>query len=223
MSVDFSLNIEEMATENPILENGFYAAVLSKASVEDKDGNPLIGIFPVKKETFKGSGVFEETEEYKLRGTLNYTLTLISEKAKNVLMQDEPKKFGRMYLVFDQKTGKLDPKNNIMFVQLCKLFEISSKEIDEAIDKSEVSDAKVPEGLSHVENIEILSKATEYYRQFFSLLCRLIQDKKCLAEIRRQTSYSDKSILVDNLYQGNYQKPTCGLAPYEEGKEFDLN
>lgn len=219
----FDFTQENFETVKPILAAGFYKGMIASTSLvkKDSDGNevPTICIQPeIKYENKKPV----ETGNFILKGSMNYTIALLSDKAKKTLMQDEPKVFGRMSLNFDQKTGKLDPKNNIVFAQIVKLFDLNLQEIFSAIDTSDLEDVEINEKFTSVENIKLLTQAEVFYNRFFTLFGQMISNLPVKVKISRRKNFSDPSIIEAGLDQGNLNQPFCGMLKLDD-ESFDYS
>lgn len=228
MARNFSLNIEEMASEKPLLATGNYAAIIVAATVSGKENKQFIRID--KESVFnKDTQQREETERYVLTGMFMLQLVLTSEKAKRVLLQDEPRQFINLNLKFNQTDGNLEQTSNVQFKQLWTLFDIDLGLITGSIDMNEVNSVPIPTELEHVENIDTLVAAENYWRQFFTLLGRILVQQQCRVRIVKRNKQENrggkwvKTTIIESVVDnGDFNAPHIGLLPYVEGCENDL-
>lgn len=218
---DFSFDVIAMAAEKPLLDTGVYAGEIAAASIKDKEGNYLLSVIEEEKWN-KKLGEKEKTGRHVLEGTLRYRITLTSERAKKILMQDEPIVFGQTTLKFDQETGQLSLTNNPMFKQIATLLDINVNELQTGVDMDAVENAVIPEEMLDIPNIKTLWPAVIYYRQFFDLFCEQMASWQVKVKLKKGPNFRDKSITETVLDQGNMNQPFCGMLAYEEGFEHDL-
>jgi hypothetical protein len=221
MARKFGINVEEMSASNPILEEGFYAGIMTGATVVGKDNKQYIDVVEeqkwdkVKKEMVK-------TGNYVLQGMIMYGIVLISEKAKKKLLQDEPRLFGMINIRFDQTDGSVLLTSNPTLKQLIDVSGINFKELEAAVDPDIINSVQIPDELAHVPNIQTLMESTVYHRELFTLFCNTINGMPYKVQVCNRASRQDKSVQEHAIYQGTINQPFCGLAPYSEGSEFDL-
>lgn len=212
----FQRDTSALATERPVIDGGLYAGVITGASIESKDKKQYI---VAEKEVKWSNGEKEELENYTIRGRLNFSALLTSKKAIKQLQQDEPRVFGTIYLNFDSDTLALGKDSNVALGKLLEVFELHDTNFDDLVDFDDEEVHPIPEGLENEANAQDLADALAYHRAIFTAMCQALNNLACTAIVVKQPSYRDKNIQENALATG---RESCGLLPYEEGSEEDL-
>lgn len=235
----FAFKTEDLATELPTLPEKAYAGILH-LSVERKVGETLVSTIAVNPVTKwnEVTRTAEPTGEYKLSGTLNYSIELISKLAIKTLKTDKPRIFARSVEInFDQSTGAYDKATNPVIAKITTMF-LSGEErdiFDEILGevweakKDELQNVIVPEELSEIPNIQDLCEAAEFYDAVFrewvlrldGINVRAMVTKEC-PDVNVGGKWTKGTKYINRLNQGrNAPFENTGLLPYIENSEFD--
>jgi hypothetical protein len=217
----FGVNTTDIPETLPLLENGFYAGVVTNTSItKASDNSSRIKI--VEEQVYdRDDKKWDKTGEYIIDGTIYFGVALNSKKAIKVLQRDEPKFFGRIRLKFDKESLTYVP-NQVLGGFLAAL---GIKDIDfnaQAEQDFVYNDAiEIPEELAHVPNIVDMLNSVEYQKILFGYICQAANGLPCIASIVKTNGYPDTTKQINALGQGQYQD-SCGIVAYTEGAEFDL-
>jgi len=215
----FIIDTTSLSTARPLLDNGFYAGTIVNASVEGKEGKQYFKIVE-EKVWNKDTGTREPTGDYILSGMIVFGVALTSKKAIKLLQQDEPRFFGNIFLRFDKETYAL--QDNIPLGQLLNAVGLGTTNFGEMVDFESDEDIEVPEELESIPDIVSKLNALEYGKQLFELVCQAINNQPVKAKIIKQVSQDNPDTQENVLDRGSSYAPFCGVLPYEDGCEEDL-
>jgi len=216
----FSIDTTSLSTITPVLDNNFYAGELVGASITGKENKEF---FTIRKEKVwdKNSKEMVETGDYELNGMLMYSVSLTSKKAIKLLQQDEPRIFGGMiFFSFDKETYAM--KDNVQLGQLLTALDLKDTNFDELVDFEFNDDIKVPEELESVPDIVTKLNALEYAKGLLTVICQTINNMPCKAKVIKQVQRGNPDVMENVLDMGSRSCPFCGILPYEDGCENDL-
>jgi len=239
MSNQFEMDTTSLSTVKPLLDNGVYAGYLTGAAIEGKEGKQFFKVREIIKYT-KGQNPVA-TGKYELTGMLMYSVALTSKKAIATLLNDEPRIFGgMMFFTFTDK-HVLDLGNNTQLGQLLKALDLQDTNFGEGVDfefNEDILDNFAPEELvsrsrgtfdteaillSEVPDIVTMLNGAEYAKQLVTIICQTINDMPVLAKVNKQAERDNAAVQVNVLDMGSRSAPFCGILPYEEGAEDDLD
>lgn len=236
-------NVENMSSVRPVLDEGLYAGIISSIAAERKVDDAFVSTIQLIEQFDKKS--WDEAERrytvslgtYVFQGTFNFTIEIISKKAKRILNQDTPRFFGTGDIVFDQNTGEMSMGANPILKQLIDLAGLGKQDVFDNfieeemsnVDPEELEVKEVPEMYNSVPNAKELLEAALYYRKFFEFLFKAIEGTKVLALIEKtwpnkanSFDLDKKADQINRLNQGS-RRPfsKSGLVSYDESAEFD--
>ncbi len=222
MSNRFAINVDEMSSKVPMLPAGVYAASIIGATIDGKEGKQYINV--VEEEVYdKKIKAMVPTGKYVLKGLMMFGVIIKSEKAKQILLQDEPRLYGGMIpLTFNQEDGTLALKNNVKFKQLLDVTGLDYKEFQESVDTSILDDVEIPEELQDVDNIDTLYQSAVYHRELFNMIANAINNMDVRVKVIVRQNRQDNSVKENAIDPGTFQQPSIGLLPYVPGCEEDL-
>ena len=215
----FIIDTTSLSTARPLLDNGFYAGTIVNASVEGKEGKQYFKIVE-EKVWNKDTGTREPTGDYILSGMIVFGVVLTSKKAIKLLQQDEPRFFGNIFLRFDKETYAL--QDNIPLGQLLNTVGLGTTNFGEMVDFEYDDDIEVPEELETIPDIVGKLNALEFNKQLCELICQAINNQPVKAKIIKQVSQDNPDTQENVLDRGSRYAPFCGVLPYEDGCEEDL-
>jgi hypothetical protein len=221
----FAVKTNNLSTAPILLDDGAYAAQITNAAIEGKEGKQFINIVP-ERTYIKDKKEWVETGAHIIEGSIFYGVVLTSKKAINKLQRDEPKIFGgQIRLSFDKETFMFQD-NHVLGATLEALgykeqLVDNWGDFSSNIDFVYNDDIEVPEELQNVENIVHMLNGLVYARALFSDVVQLMNGRNCRAIIAKQANFKNPS-QVDNIINcGNYSS-ACGILSYVEGCENDL-
>jgi len=215
----FAIDTTSLSTTKPLLDNDFYAGVISSATVEGKEGKQY---FTVREEKVwnRETKEMELTGDYELNGMMVYGVTLTSKKAIKLLQQDEPRFFGTIFFRFDKETYQLE--DNLQLGQLLEALDLKDTNFNEMVDFDFDDDIYVPDELASVPDIVTKLNALEYAKQLIGVICQTINNQPVKVKIAKQASRQNSEVMENVIDQGSFSNPFCGLLKYEAGCENDL-
>lgn len=221
MAKSFAMDTTSLSTEKPLLDNGVYAGIICNASTKVGQ-NDTIEIIKEKKWN-KTTRQSEETGNYIIGGRLQYGVTLTSKKASKVLQRDEPRIFGgQIYANFDEDFRLADSHILGQFLQALGLHDVNFSEA--ALASWEYDDnIEVPEELASVPNIVDMLNSVAYHRVFFEVIANSVNGLPVLAKVVKQPNYKTPEVLENVLDMGTRNAAFCGILPYVDGAENDLD
>lgn len=219
----FAFDTTSLSTAAPLLNEGFYAGVITNCAVTMGTGNNLkqtINITP-EKVWDKDSKEMKETGEYIISGWMSFGVTLTSKQAIKSLQREEPKLFGgQIRLTFDQETGVM--KDNHVLGQFLTALGLNEIDFNGSVDFEYNEDIEVPEELAGVTDIVTKLNSVEYHRALFTLICESANNLPVLAKVIKQPNYKSKEVMENAIDRGTTMAPFCGIMAYEDGAEEDL-
>lgn len=217
----FNVDTTSLSTAKPLLDNGFYAGTIVGASIEGKEGKQFFTIREERKWD-KDAKEMVLTGDYELNGMLMYSVSLTSKKAIKTLQQDEPRIFGGMiFFRFDKETYCLE--DNVQLGQLLSALDLKDTNFDEMVDFDFDDDIEVPEELARVPDIVTKLNALEYAKGLMTVICQTINNMPVKAKVIKQANRDNSEVQENVLDMGSRNAPFCGVLPYEEGSEDDLD
>ncbi len=221
MSNQFEMDTTSLATVKPLLDNGFYAGTITGATIEGKEDKQFFKVREIKKWD-KETGTMKAVGGYELTGMMMYSVALTSKKAIKLLANDEPRIYGgMMFFTFTDK-HVLDVGNNVQLGQLLKALDLSDTNFGESVDFEFDENIEVPEDLSTIPDIVTMLNGLEYAKQLVTTICQTINDNPVKAKVIKQADRGNTSIQANTLDMGSRNAPFCGVLPYTEGDEEDL-
>ena len=216
----FAMDTTSLSTEKPLLDNGVYAGVICNATTKVGQ-NDTIEVIKEKKWN-RNTRQSEETGNYIIGGRLQYGVTLTSKKAAKVLQRDEPRIFGgQIYINFDTETWKMADSH--VLGQLLQALGLHGINFSEAVEWEWDDDIEVPEELASVPDIVDMLNSVAYHRAFFDVIANSINGQPVLAKVVKEPNYKTPEVLENVLDMGSRNAPFCGILPYAEGAENDLD
>lgn len=205
----FSVNVESFADKTPILPVGVYAGQLAYCASTGKENKQYITIQD-SVQWKDGQKILTGGKE--LAGFIMTGAILTDEKAKEILLVDEPKVYGMMRLIFNQDTGMLDLGHNVALKQLLNVLEIDFNEIQaNAEDAVDFDSVEIPDELSGVDNIETLYPAMLFHREVFAQLCVELNGRDVRVSITQRKNRTNASVMEHTIDNGTPQAPFCGF------------
>lgn len=225
----FGYNTTALATVKPMLEPAVYAGVMTGAAVVGKENKQYINLVKETKwdkdawnEAKGKNGMFVETGEWVIEGSIFYGVTLTSKKAIQTLQQDEPRVFGgRIVLKFNSESLSLDAENNIPYANFLIALGLDEIDFSESVDFEYNENIEVPEELAGVDRIVDKLNSINYQRAIFDLVCQSANNQPCKVKVLKQASYRDKTQMENTIDTGSYNS-FCGILKYEDGSENDV-
>jgi len=215
----FDIDTTSLSTTKPLLDNGFYAGEIVNAAVEGKEGKQYFTIREEKKWN-KNTKEMELTGDWELNGMMVFGVSITSKKAIKLLQQDEPRFFGSIFFSFDKETYKLE--DNVQLGQLLTALDLKETNFGEMVDFEMDDNIEVPEELASVPDIVTKLNALEYYKQVIGVICQTINNQPVKAKIIKRAQRDNPEVQENVLDTGSFSAPFCGVLPYEEGCEEDL-
>jgi hypothetical protein len=213
----FGVDTSSLSTEAPVIDNNFYAAQLTGASIENKDHKSFFKVQEEKKWN-KTDKVMELTGDWVVSGMLMFSVILTSKLAIKRLQRDEPRIFGSpIFIRFDKKTYQM--LDNPVLGQILEVFDLGGTDFDELVDFEEDDNIAVPPELADVEDIVKKLNAVEYYKALFTLICQSISDLPCRVKIIKRPMRDNPNTQENVIDLSN---TFCGLLSYTDGCEEDL-
>ena len=216
----FGLDTTSLSTEAPLLDSGFYAGELVGAAIENKDHVSFFKIQEEKKWD-KAAKEMVLTGDHTITGMLMYSVMLTSKLAIKKLQRDEPRIFGGMiFFRFDKKTFQMN--DNPALGQLLKVFDLADTDFNGMVDFEMDDNIEVPTELANVPDIVTMLNSIEYYKALFTLIVQSINNLPCIAKVIKRPQWDNKEVQENSIDTGNSGSPFCGVIPYTEGSENDL-
>jgi len=215
----FAVDTTSLSTEKPTLDNGLYAGVIRNATTSIGQDNTIA---VVKKKVWnKNAKVMEETDEYIIGGRFQYGATLTSKKASKLLQRDEPVVFGgQIFLNFDESFKLANSYVLGAFLTALGLHEVN---FSESVDWDYDENIEVPEELQSVPQIVEMLNSVAYHRALFDLIANTVNLQPALVKVVKQPNYKTPEVLENVIDRGTASAPFCGILPYVEGSENDLD
>jgi len=216
----FAVDTTSLSTEKPTLENGLYAGVIRNATTSIGQDNTIAVV--KEKERNKVTKAMEETGRYIISGRFQYGATLTSKKASKTLQRDEPVVFGgQIYLNFDKEKYTLADSHVLgAFLTALGLHEVN---FAESVDWEYDDNIEVPAELQSVPNIETMLNSVNYHRALFDVIANTVNLQPALVKVVKQPNYKTPEVLENVIDRGTFSAPFCGILPYVEGFENDLD
>jgi hypothetical protein len=231
----FGMDTTSLATEVPMLDAGVYAGEVTNAAVSSKEGNSFFEITRIRgkweadKPKEGGIGDWEFPGGYTIEGFINYGVVLLSKKAIKILQRDEPKIFGgRINLTFDSETLQLGKESNTTLANFLVALDLHQTNFAELVDWEYDDNAEIPEFLQGEANALDLANALAYHKAYFANIVQAANNVKVKVRIAKFPKRSNPAEQENTIYTGDLNKKGyssmtfCGILPYEEGSENDL-
>jgi hypothetical protein len=208
----FSVNVDDFADKTPILPAGVYSGELAKCTITGKENKQYIRI-EKKVEWVNKQRV--ETDDYVLSGFMMLGAVLTDDKAREILLEDEPLVFGMVSLKFNQDTGLLEMKHNVALKQLLTTLEVDFNSIQADAESSiDFDSLEIPEELLGVPNIAELYPAMVFHREAFTMLCNTINGNPVRVSIIQRPNRQNKAVMEHAIDNGTPSAPFCGFLPF---------
>lgn len=239
----FVVDAEDLSTEIQLLPPGYYAAEICNAGVDFKNGGSSIRI---KEEVKWKNGDPIPTGKLLVGGNLSYGATVISEKAIKILQRDTPKVFGgRIAISIDPKLLKmkdcpplgkllkeLDLKS-VNFMELSGFQEDPDLVLEDCFDEEFPTDTENPEVneineklrklvMEHEDPIKLFN-CLYAIRAYLGAIGSAMEGLRCRVKVKQEADPKSPEIKINLIDCGTLQNPFCGLIPYKEGSENDLD
>lgn len=218
----FIMDTSSLSTEKPVLDNGVYAGVIRNAGTLIGQDNT---IDVVKERNWdRNSRTWNETGEYVVEGSFRFGVTLLSERAKQVLQRDEPVIFGgQIDLRFDENYKLLDNHLLGAFLESLGLKESWGEFQEAALGGWEYDEnIEVPAELQSVPDIIDKLNSVTYHRGLFEIVANAVNGQKVLAKVVKQPNFRTPEVLENVIDRGTGNARFCGILPYVDGSESDL-
>lgn len=207
----FSVNVEDFADKTPILPAGVYAGELAKCTITGKEDKQYIRI-EKKVEWVNRQRV--ELDEYVLNGFIMLGAVLTEDKAKEILLEDEPMVFGMISLKFNQETGQLELQHNVALKQLLTTLDVDFNSIQSDAESSiDFDSLEIPEDMLDIDNIQMLYPAMIFHREALTMLCNSLNGQPVRVSIIQRPNRQNKSVMEHAIDNGSASAPFCGFLP----------
>lgn len=218
----FAVDTTALSTVVPVLETGIYAGQITSAGVKFKDNKWGVNIEQEQSwDDDLQKFVVEPNAPWIIRGNFNYGVVLTSKKAIKLLQRNEPIVFGQIRLSYDPETYIM--RDNVALGKLIEVCGFKDHDFDAEVDWEYDESIEIPEALASVPNAVDLVNALDYTRQLLTKIAESINHTPVRVNIERRPKRKAKEEFENVIYAGTWDSPSCGLLPYVEGCEEDLD
>jgi len=218
----FGFDTSSISTVVPLLPTGFYAGEITGATIEGKGGKEFVKVQAEKKWNAADKEM-QLTGDFEVAGMFMYSAILSSKKAIHILQRDEPRIFGGMFFLRYNKAGEngfaLDPAANVPFGDLLKVTGLTDTDFAELIAWEYDEEIEVPEEFADVEDIVLMLNAAEYSKAILTVVCQSINGMQVKVNVVKKANRDNANVQENSI---NVSRQSCGLLPYVDGCEEDL-